>query len=168
MADPIAVDVAYTSAAIERMLSDYPELAEDAALRLDTVDGATDLEPLMSRLVRMRQERLAMAEGINTYVADLTARRDRFARGADGLKGLMLQLMRSAQLPKMVLPEATVSVTKARETVSITDIDALPQGAFKTIRQPDKTAIKAMIDAGDDVPGAAIVMGETSISVRVK
>jgi len=168
MADPIAVDVAYTSAAIERMLSDYPELAEDEALRLDTVDGATDLEPLMSRLVRMRQERLAMAEGINTYVADLTARRDRFARGADGLKGLMLQLMRSAQLPKLVLPEATVSVTKARETVSITDIDALPQGAFKIIRQPDKTAIKAMIDAGDDVPGAAIVIGETSLTVRVK
>lgn len=168
MADPIAVDVAYTAAAIERMLAAYPELVEDDELLADTLEGETDLTALMSRLVRMRQERLATAEGLNGYISDLTTRRDRLAKGADGLRGLMLALMTSAQLPKVVLPEATISVGKPRESVSILDIDALPQGTFKLVRQPDKTAIKAQIDAGEDVPGAGLVTGTPSLTIRTK
>lgn len=168
MSDQIALDVAYTARAIDAMLSAYPELVEDEELRADTFEGETDLAPLMSRLVRIRQERLARAEGLNTYIGDLTSRRDREARGADGLKKLMVALMTAAKLPKLVLVEATVSLLNGRETVSITDIDALPQGTFSLERKPDKAAIKSLIDKGEDIPGAAIVQGDPSISVRIK
>lgn len=168
MADMIALDVAYTARAIGDMLAVYPELAEDEQLRADMFDGETDLTPLMSRLVRIRQERLARAEGLNTYIGDLTSRRDREARGADGIKKLMLTLMTATKLPKLVLAEATISLQNGRETVSITDIDALPQGTFSLERKPDKAAIKAQIDAGEDVPGAAVVHGDPILTVRVK
>ena len=168
MADPIAIDVAYASRAIDAMLAAYPELMEDEELRADSLEAETPLPELMSRLVRYRQERLALAEGLNGYIKDLTERRDRLAKGGDAFKELMLKLMSAANLPKLVLEEATISISKGRETVSITDIDALPQGTFKLIRQPDKAAIKAQIDAGEDVPGAAIVHGENSLTVRVR
>jgi hypothetical protein len=168
MADPIAVDVAYTAGAIDRMLAAFPELAEDGDLRADMLEAETDLHALMSRLVRIRQERLATAEGLNGYIGDLTSRRDRLARGADGIKGLMLALMNSAQLPKLVLPEATISISKPRESVNITDVAALPQGTFSLTRVPDKKAIAAQIEAGDEVPGAEIKCGQPSLTIRTK
>lgn len=168
MTDQIAIDVSYTSRVIEAMLVAHPELVEDDELRADMFEGETDLVTLMSRLVRIRQERLARAEGVNTYIGDLTSRRDRDARGADGIKAAMVKLMTAARLPKLVLEEATISLLNGRQTVSILNLDELPQGTFTTERKPDKAAIKRLIDAGDDVPGAAIVTGEASISVRVK
>lgn len=163
-----AADVSYTAKAIGDMLAAYPELLEDESLRADMLEAETSLPALASKIVRARSERLAYAEGLNVYIKDLTARRDRFARGADGLKVLLLKLMATAKLPSLPLPEATLSVRAGNDTVSITDIDALPQGTFTTVRQPDKAAIKAMIDAGDDVPGAAIVKGENTLTVRTK
>ena len=163
-----AADVSYTAKAIDDMLAAYPDLLEDETLRADMLEAETDLPALASKIVRVRGERLAYAEGLNLHIKELTERRDRFARGADGLKGLLLRLMATAQLPKLSLPEATVSITPGRSTVSIEDVEQLPQGTFTLVRQPDKAAIKAMIDAGDDVPGAAIVKGENTLTVRTK
>lgn len=168
MADPIAVDVAYTAGAIDRMLAVYPELAEDDELRADTLEGETDLNRLMSRLVRIRQERLALAEGVGGYMDALAERKARFTRGAEGIKGLMLALMNAAKLPKLVLPEATVSVTKPRESVNVTDPNELPQGFFALIRQPDKKSIGEALKKGEEVPGAALDTGEPSLTIRTK
>lgn len=164
----LAADVSYTAKAIDDMLAAYPELMEDEELRADMLEAETSLPALASKIVRARQERMALAEGTNGYIKDLTARRDRLSRGADGLKTLLLRLMATAQLPKLVLPEATVSVSAGRSTVSIVDIEALPQGTFKLVREPDKASIKAQLEAGEDVPGAALVTGENTLTVRVK
>lgn len=168
MSDYLAVDVAYMSNAIDTMLAAYPELMEDEETRLDTIEGETDFLQVMSRLVKLRGEREALAEGLNVYIKTLTERRDRLSRGADGLKGLMLRLMASAKAPKLELPEATLRVADGRQSVSITDIDALPQGTFSLERKPDKAAIKRLIDAGEYIPGAALVTGENTLVVRQK
>ena len=163
-----AADVAYTAKAIDDMLAAYPELAEDETLRSDMIEAETDLPALASKIVQVRAERLAYAEGLNGLIKDMTARRDRFARGADGLKALLLRIMATAKLPKLTLPEATISITPGRSTVSIEDVEQLPQGTFTLVRQPDKAAIKAMIEAGEDVPGAALVTSENTLTVRTK
>jgi hypothetical protein len=36
---------------IERLLIDYPELAEDETLRADMIDGETDAKAVLSRIV---------------------------------------------------------------------------------------------------------------------
>jgi hypothetical protein len=170
MNDYLAADVSYTSSAIDAMLKAYPELMDDEELRSDMLEAETSLPAVASKIVRARQERLAMAEGLNLYIKDLTERRDRLARGADGLKGLLLKLMSTAKLPTLPLPEATVSVRAGNTSVSITDIDALPQGFFtvETKRVPRKDALKVALEAGADVPGAALVTGENVLTVRVK
>ena len=163
-----AADVSYAAKAIDDMLAAYPELLDDEELRADMLEAETSLPALASKIVRARGEKMAHAEGLNAYIKALTERRDRLSRGADGLKSLLLRLMATAQLPKLTLPEATISVTPGRSTVSIVDVEQLPQGTFTLIRQPDKAAIKALIDAGDDVPGAALVTGENTLTVRTK
>ena len=168
MAEVVALDVAYTARAIDAMLVAYPELLSDDELRADSLEAETPLPDLMSRLVRMRQERLALVAGLKAYREELNTRLERLERGADGLKGLMLKLMSTARLPSLVLPEATIGVTKGRDTVSIIDIEALPQGTFTLERKPDKAAIKRLIDAGERIPGAALVIGENVLTVRQK
>ena len=163
-----AADVSYTAKAIDDMLAAYPELLDDEELRADMLEAETSLPAIASKIVTARAERLAYAEGLDGLIKTLTERRDRWARGADGLKGLLLKLMATAKLPKLTLPEATISVTAGRSTVSIVDVEQLPQGAFALVRQPDKSAIKAMIEAGDDVPGAALVTGENVLTIRQK
>lgn len=168
MPDYLSLDASKLVNEIQHMLAAYPELADDEELRLDTLEGETDFNRIMSRLVRVRNEKLADAEGLATYIGDLSERKARQVRSAEGVKSLMLSLMSVADIPKLALPEATISVTKPRTSVDVVDVDALPQGTFATIRQPDKNAIKAMLEAGDDVPGAALKTSEPGLTVRVK
>lgn len=168
MADYLQMDASKLVNEIQHMLAVYPELATDDELRLDTLEGETDLTRIMSRLVRVRNEKLADAEGLATYIGDLSKRKARQVRSAEGVKSLMLSLMSAADLPKLALPEATISVTKPRTSVEVVDVDALPQGTFAIVRQPDRNAIKAMLEAGDDVPGAALKTSEPGLTIRVR
>ena len=170
MSDYLAADVSYTASAIDAMLKAYPELMDDEDLRSDMLEAETSLPAVASKIVRARQERLALADGLSLYIKDLTARRDRLSRGADGLKGLLLKLMATAKLPTLLLPEATVSVRAGSTSVSITDLEALPQGFYteEVRRVPRKDALKVALEAGADVPGAALVTGENVLTVRVK
>jgi len=52
--------------------------------------------------------------------------------------------------------------------VQITDEAAIPSQLCKTTVAPDRSAIKAQLLAGETVPGAMIVTGKDSLSVRVK
>lgn len=168
MTDYLALDASKLASEIQHMLAVFPEMADDEELRLGTLEGETDFHRIMSRLVRVRNEKLAQAEGLASYIGDLSERKARHVRGAEGVKALMLSLMSVADIQTLPLPEATLSITKPRESVEVTDIDALPQGTFTTIRQADKAAIKAMIAAGDVVPGAALKSSEPGLTVRVK
>jgi hypothetical protein len=170
MADMIAIDVAYTSRAIDAMLQAYPELLEDAELRLDTLEGETDLNAIASRLVQVRGELLAHVDGLETYIGEVEQRRSRKAKAADSIKAMLLRLMATAQTPKLNLPEATVSVQPGRKSVSITDLDAIPQGYFKLVteKRPDKDAIRKSLEAKEHIPGAALVVGENTLVVRTK
>lgn len=168
MADYLQLDAAAVGRHIDALLITYPELVEDEALRADMIEGETDLARVVSRALDHRQEAETMAEAIKSRETDLGERRGRYERRSEAMKSLIKSLMITAGQDKLTLPEATISLTKARETVSIIDIDALPQGTFTTVRQPDKKAIKSSIDAGADVPGAALVVGEPGLTVRTK
>jgi len=168
MADLLAIDVAYTARAIDALLAAYPELMDDEELRAGTLEAETPMPELISKAVRMRQETMADIAGLDAYLEELGLRKARFQRKADALKGFVLRLMSTARLPSLVLPEATITVGKGRNTVSITDIDALPQGYFTTTRHADKAAIKRALEANEDVPGAALVTGENVLIVRQK
>lgn len=170
MNDYLAADVSYTASAIDAMLKAYPELMDDEDLRSDMLSAETSLPAVLSKVVRASEERAALAEGLGLYIKKLEARKTRLERGGDGLRSLALRLMATAKLPSLTLPEATVSVRAGINSVSITDIDELPQGYFtvETKRVPLKEAIKASLEAKQKVPGAALVTGENILTVRTK
>lgn len=164
----LAIDAANVKAGIARLKAAFPELADDAELALDTYEGETDLHKVLSRIVRRRSEKLAMVDGLTTYIRDLSERKARAERSADALKVLAQDLMDAADQDKITLPEATLFTTKPCESVNVTDVDELPQGYFKIKREADKTALKTALMAGETIPGAELQLGLSGLTIRVK
>lgn len=162
--------LAYDVTVLEREFADlvaaYPELAEDDELRADTIEGETDAYRVLGKIVAIERDANTMLLAIGERAKDLAARKDRYTRRKDAMRALLLRLLKAADLNKVSLPEATVSVGKGRAGVEIVDESLLPDNVVKMKREPDKTAIKAALDAGEDVPGAMLREGQPSVTVR--
>lgn len=168
MSSRIELDAAATKVRIAALLEAYPELTDDEELLADALEGETDLHSLAARIVDIRQDAEAMKAGIKERKADLTERGNRMERKSDAATALLKSLMDAAGVDKLVLPEATISITASRASVEVTDLDALPSQLCKLIKQPDKTAISKRLMAGEAIPGAALVYGETGVTIRTK
>lgn len=162
------IDAQTVKAQVASLLNDYPELAEDEVLRADVIEGETDLTKIVARAFNARQEAETMAEAIKLREKELAERRSRYERSSGAMKRLIQTLMECAHQDKITLPEATLSVTKPRESVNVIDVDQLPQGFFKTIRQADKKALNDALMAGETIPGAELALGDSGLMVRTK
>ncbi|WP_246191674.1 siphovirus Gp157 family protein [Brucella intermedia] len=162
--------LAYDVTVLEREFADlvaaYPELAEDDELRADTIEGETDAYRVLGKIVAIERDANSMTLAIGERAKELAARKDRYTRRKDAMRALLLRLLKAADLNKVSLPEATVSVGKGRAGVEIVDESLLPDNVVKLKREPDKTAIKAALDAGEDVPGAVLREGQPGVTVR--
>lgn len=153
---------------VTAILQQYPELTEDETLRADSLEAETDLHKVISRALKERIEANSMAEAIKGVMSDMGARKGRFERKADAMKDLIKGLMDVADLDKLTLPEATLSVTSPRVSVNVTALEELPQGFYAIERKADKTAIKAALEAGQSVPGAELQLGLSGLNIRTK
>lgn len=167
MADYLALDVAQLTQHLDAIIRDFPELEEDAELRADTLEGETDLHAILGRLIGRAQDAKFMAAATAERVKELTARRQRFERNEEAMRGLIFKLMNAARLPKVQLPEATLSIGKGRDRVEITDETRLPDEYWRVSRAPDKTSLADVLKAGKDVPGAELVAASDVLKVRV-
>lgn len=164
----LAMDAANVKAEIDRLLAAYPELAEDETLRLDTLDGETNLTAIIERALSERQDALVMVAAIKERLDALGSRKSRYERKDKAMKALIKGLMEVADIPKLQLAEATLSVTSPRMTVNVLNVDDLPQGYYRTKKEADKTALKSALEKGEKIPGAELVLGESGLTVRTK
>ena len=153
---------------IEALLAAVPELNEDEDLRHDMLEGETGLHELVSRALDARADALGMADAIKKRMTDLRERKARYDRRTQALGELIQSLMEIANIRKLELPEATVSVRRAPDKIVIVDEAAVPPGFFRIRRELDKAALKKALAAGEEVPGATLSNGGETISVRVK
>lgn len=163
----LAADVANLLAEINSLLSEYPELADDESLKTDMLEGSTAAFDVLTRLVNIERDADSMAKAIANRVSELQARRQRAEKRKEATRVLMLRILKAAGIQKAPLIEATVSVGKGRDSVEILAEDQLPKAFIKVVKTPDKTAIKAALDAGRKVRGATIKTGEDVLTVRV-
>ena len=79
-----------------------------------------------------------------------------------------MKCMQTAELKTFKTERNTLTVRKGSPLVVIDDESLLPDELVnvKTIVTPDKLKIKEAIEAGDNVKGAHIEIGESSLQVR--
>lgn len=153
---------------IERIAAELAPYRDDEDTFLDTLDGETDALTILDREIEAEQADRATAAAIKARIADLKARADRLEHRATAHRTAQKLVMQAVGLRKVERPLATLSMRAGGVSVQITDADAVPTQLCKIVRTPDKTAIKAQIDAGEAVPGAELVRGDETLSVRVK
>lgn len=133
----------------------------------DTLDGETDIAHMIDHLLRDRMEARALAQAIKSENDALSLRRKRMEAREQAADKALLLILEATGEKKVVRPLATVSRRLGALSVEITDEAAVPSQLCKTVVTPDKVAIKAQLQAGEIVPGAALVRGADSVSVRV-
>lgn len=160
------LDATRVTIEIERLLAEYPELAEDEALRADMIDGSTDAFAVLSEIVATMRAAATMREAIADRVKTLRERSSRYDRREEAMRSLAQRIMEAADIRKAELPEATLSIRAVPPSLVITDESALPEWAWRVKREPDKVAIKDRMKAGEFVPGAELSNGGATLSVR--
>jgi Siphovirus Gp157 len=161
----LAADVANLEAEIHDLFAAYPELEEDEQLRADMLEGSTAAFDVLTRLVALEREADSMSKARAARISDLQALKGRADRKKEAMRALMLRIMKAAGIKKAPLVEATVSVSKGRDSVEIVDEEALPDNVVKVVRTPDKGLIKEALALGP-VDGARMKTGDDMLTVR--
>lgn len=164
----LLASASFLRAEIAAILARYPELEDDDEWRLAVLENETDLHRIIERALDEKLDADEMTEAIKARVASLSERGRRFARKSDAMRDLIKSVMRAAALPKVMLPEATLSVTAGRTSVNVSNVEELPQGYFSTVRKADTQAIKAALERGETIPGAELVTGDAGLTIRTK
>jgi len=126
------------------------------------------VEDILARTVRAAVFAKSQAEAAGKMVDDLQAREKRYANRANALRGTALAIMSAMEWQKREAPDFTVSVLAPRPNVQITDPEAVPDIYAEIVRKLDKTTIGSVLKSGQKVPGAELVEGMPSISVRTR
>ena len=164
LTEPIIEEYRRAKAAL---LAEYPELAFDSEALSDTLDGSTDAQDLIAKLVRQSLETQAAADGLGGLISDYGLRHDRMEAKAAALKNAAFKIMQAIGERSIKRPEFTLTVHPSRPAVIVTDPDALPTEFIRVKAEPDKKAIAEALKAGP-VPGATLSNGGDCLTVRVK
>lgn len=151
----------------EALLAAYPELADDATALTDTLEGITYAPELIASFIRDAREDEAMAEAVSGMARDMSERKSRLTNRANRRREAALALMSAIDLPKIEQPDFTASIRNVPPKVEIIDETALPDALCKTIRSPDKAAIKEAL-ANGPIAGAQLSNGGQSLTIRTK
>ena len=150
------LDTATIRAQIDALYAAYPEIKEDEDWRLDALEGQTDLHELLRELERQRRRADYDAEAIRTEIKDLRKLCQRRDNRVEVLRALMFSLLQWAELRKMPLGVATLTIKPGPPRVIIEDETIIPDEFFRIIREVDKIKIREALNSFRSVPGATL------------
>jgi hypothetical protein len=138
----------------------------DDSTFLDTLDGETAALDVADWLLAEMQSADALADAAKAQADALTSRATRLRARAHAHKAQLLPLLDAIGVKKLERPAATISRRQGSMSVQIINPASIPTQLCKIVATPDKTAIKAQIEAGVDVPGAVLERGPDGVTVR--
>jgi hypothetical protein len=154
---------------IENLKVSFPDLAGDDESWQVSLESETDLSELLTNIIRKIDDSKALVIGTKDRFEELEQRKARFEHRIDALRQLAFKLMQSAEVTKLELPEATLSLRNgAQQLVGEADAASLPDDLCKVSRSIDRTKVKEALKAGKDVPGFSLSNAAPSLSIRVK
>lgn len=154
---------------IELVSAELDAYRDDEEAFWETLDGETDALDMIDTFLATMQDDEALAAAIKAQIDTLAARKSRLEMRAASKKAVLGKILTAAGMKKAERPRGTVSIRPGSLSVRITDEADIPSQLMreKVTRAPDKTAIKKHLEAGEAVPGAELVRGDDTVSVRV-
>jgi hypothetical protein len=164
----LLIDAQFVRGQIERLKVAFPELVEDADFLADMVEAETALDIVVTKLFREQRDAGAFANAVREQEKELAERRSRFERRQEMDRSLILSLMQSANMTKLMLAEATLSISTLPPKPIVDDEASVPDELCNFNRWPNMAAIKAAVKAGENVPGVHMSNGGTTLTIRIK
>jgi hypothetical protein len=130
----------------------------------DTLEGlGGELEVKAQNVIMFTRNLEATAAAIKEAEGHMAARRKALENRAAGLRKYVLESMQHAGIQKIECPWFRLTIRDNPAAVDIYEPGLIPMEYMKPPQPPpfapDKTAIKAAITAGTDVPGARLTKG---------
>lgn len=135
---------------------------------LDTIDGETNALDIADHLIAEIQHDAALVAALKAQEEAMSQRRARLENRERAKRRVAVELLEALGVKKLERPRATLTRAAGRTRLDITDPDAIPSQlcTVKTTTAPDMAAIKRLLEAGEDVPGAQLVRGGDSLTIR--
>ena len=135
---------------------------------LDTLDGETDALDMADALIDAIQSDEDLVGSIEARILILRARRERIKERAARSKEVAVELLDAIGVKKLERPAATISRREGNVRTLVEDAAEIPTQLMReTIkREPDLTAIRKHIEAGEHIPGARLERGPATLMVR--
>lgn len=110
----------------------------------------------------------ADVSAIDAEIERLKARKTALNNRSSSLREYLRTNMEATGISKISCPLFSITLAAGRESVVVDDEAALPDDLMrvKTEISPDKTAIAAKLKAGEEVPGARLERGQSSIRIK--
>jgi hypothetical protein len=164
------IDIARLRTQVDTLRAAHPELWEDDDDRflVDVLEGQTDLHAMLASIVDRMHVDGAMSNGLRFLMETYKTRRDRYDARVEALRALAFQLMQMADVPKLTLPHATLSIRNGPPKVVIVDEASIPENYIRIKREPNKSLIREHIQQGIDVPGASLSNSEPVLALHTK
>lgn len=165
----LRLDIAELQRSIDTLLVQCPELAEDETLRADMIEGSTEINDVLARILDKLNDAVWLKEAITKRIQEISARKARYERQEEALRGLIQSIMERADLNKLTLPEATLSVSWRQPAPVVVDERSVPDAFCRFARTPDIGAIRREIAANGPIPpGVSMSNGKSVLSIRTK
>ncbi|HEY5411661.1 MAG TPA: siphovirus Gp157 family protein [Caulobacteraceae bacterium] len=151
----------------EHLLAEFQEIDEDT-LR-DTLEGISNLPEALAVVVRTYLDDLTLASALGLRIAEMQQRLARIEARADKMRCTVASVMERADIKKLAEPDFTASLRAVPPGLLIADESVIPEPYWRP--QPpklDKKKILATLSAGDEVAGARMGNGGSTLSVRTK
>jgi hypothetical protein len=154
---------------IENLKYQFPALVEDEDSWQASLESETSLHDFLANIVCQIDDCKALVVGTKDRFEELKARKERFERRIEALRELALKTMSAAEVARVELPIATLSLRAVPPSVVIMDEAALPDDVCRFERKPDKAKIKELLsNPSCSITGAAMSNGNVTVSIRIK
>lgn len=140
---------------------------EDETIRALIAD-ATCFEEMLQIALNELCDTQSIIEAISIRQKALQERKSRIQAREDRMREFIAELLNRANVRKVELGEATLSLGNAPQSVRITDEAALAPQFIRTKTEPDRTAIKDALKRGEAVAGAELSNGGEILTIRRK
>ena len=108
------------------------------------------------------------SDAIGAEIKRLTDRRRAIENRREEVREYLRQNMEAAGITHISCPLFSITLAKGREVVVIDNEDSIPDELVSVTTKvaPDKAAIAAAIKSGQEVPGAYLERGKSSIRIK--
>lgn len=147
-------------------------IEDDEEFRADTIEGETDIHGAIAAALAEIDEAEILIEGGKAKIEQIGNRVAAEQKRVERVRALIERAMVTLDLPTLRLPTATLSVSRRKPGLIVTDESAIPSRFYvQPPAPPPKLDKKALLEALNDneaIPGAGLDNGSISLTLRRK